>query len=278
MRTVILLDEVQYSPDWALGMKMLYDRSIGAMVIASGPSAMELMSEGDLSRRAAVLNAAPLDLAEYVLMRSGTTPQGEVRQEVRSALLCLVNAGQCHSGLRRTRHDLEAFAAGMGPNERDRFVRYGSMPCSMDAAEEPHGHESSIRILEKVIGHDLPRMGRFDLEALDKAWALLALLSRSGKLGYEMLSQILLMSTVTLAALFRGLRQVGVLIRVMPNRSEDGRRARTPMCAFSAQASARRSYGGQGDDHLAFRLRRVAGRRLVRQYGTPLRRTSIAGC
>jgi predicted AAA+ superfamily ATPase len=236
MKTVILLDEVQYSPDWALDMKILYDRSIRVMVIASGSSAMELMSEGDLSRRASVLNVAPLDLAEYALLRRGTSLQEEVREELRSALLHSADAGQCFSQLGKIRHHLESFIAEMGPNERDRFIRYGSMPCSIDAAEESRGHAASIRILEKVIGHDLPRMGRFDLQTLDKTWALLMLLSRSGRLSYDKLSQMLMMSKVTLAALLQSLRQVGVLTRVMPHGSEYGRQARTPMYTFSTPA------------------------------------------
>jgi predicted AAA+ superfamily ATPase len=233
-RTVILLDEVQYSPGWSLDLKILYDRSVRVMVIASGSSALDMSMEGDLSRRASAVDVAPLDLVEYAYLRNGLALEPEARRKLIAALVDSSDATECYSRLGEAKGQLDRFIASLGPNERDRYLRYGSMPCSINAVEESSGHMSSIRILERVINYDLPRLGRFDVATLDKTWALLTLLSQSGRLSYEKLSGALAMSKITLAAVLQGLRQAGVLVRVMPFGSEYGRQVRTPTYSFAS--------------------------------------------
>ena len=63
---VLLLDEVQYLPDWALGLKVIYDRCPNIFILATGPSALSLQTNPDVARRADVVKIHPLSLGDFV--------------------------------------------------------------------------------------------------------------------------------------------------------------------------------------------------------------------
>jgi len=64
----LLLDEVNHDPNWALTLKVIYDKYPNIFIIATGSSALELEKEtsADLARRAKKEYLFPLNFIEYL--------------------------------------------------------------------------------------------------------------------------------------------------------------------------------------------------------------------
>ena len=65
----IFLDEVQYISDWALAVKIIFDRSPNVFIVCTGSSAIQLQTNADVARRSLKIFIYPLCFTEYAAMR-----------------------------------------------------------------------------------------------------------------------------------------------------------------------------------------------------------------
>lgn len=56
---VVMLDEVQYDPEWSLALKVMYDRYPDVLVVVTGSSALQLREQGELARRGRFIDLPP---------------------------------------------------------------------------------------------------------------------------------------------------------------------------------------------------------------------------
>lgn len=101
------------------------------------------------------------------------------------------------------------------PGDFDSFLRYGSLPCSLELREEEVYEQVGV-IIEKVVRDDLPTIKNLSKTVIDKAWNLLTYLSESEKVNYKKMMERLGIAKATLKELLDVLLKSGLIVAIKP--------------------------------------------------------------
>ncbi|CAD5243266.1 ATP-binding protein [Thermococcus camini] len=218
-RPVLLLDEVQYDPNWDLTLKVLHDRR-KALVIATGSSALKLKESPDLARRAIHVEVKPLSFIEYFHLI------GEDIEPVGLDALFEFDVDGLERALSRTVH----FA-----KTAEKYLELGSLPLSLEL-DGREAYESLFSLVERIVYRDLPEFRNFDASTLDSALRLLTIIAgpKAERFSYEKLSKALGISKSTVMELVRAFIASGLLIEIPSIGSLSKKIRRSPKLKFSA--------------------------------------------
>ncbi|NJE30260.1 ATP-binding protein [Thermococcus sp. 18S1] len=218
-RPVLLLDEVQYDPDWDLTLKVLHDRR-KALVIATGSSALKLKESPDLARRAVHVEVKPLSFIEYLHLTGEDVGPVGLDTLFEFDVDRLERALSTGSRFAKTAED---------------YLTLGSLPLTLEL-EERTAYESLFSLVERIVYRDLPEFRNFDSSTLDSALRLLTIIAspKGERFSYERLSKTLGISKSTVMELVRAFVASGLLIEISPVGGLSKKIRRSSKLKFSA--------------------------------------------
>ena len=216
----LLLDEVHYDEKWPFVLKMIYDTAPKVFVVATGSSALSLMSTADLARRATVEELFPLNFSEYLMLE-----KGEIKSysKLRSFVLDLIFNPSLIDNLRNDeeiRKEYSSFVVLADEIRVRRFLKYGGFPFS------PFYDERDIvlrvkSVLDKIIEEDIRKLGNFKSETLEKLWRFLILITSSPEISIHSLSNQIGLSKTVVSQVLRVLENSSLLFSLKPLGGEE---------------------------------------------------------
>lgn len=216
----LLLDEVHYDEKWPFVLKMIYDTAPKVFVVATGSSALSLMSTADLARRATVEELFPLNFSEYLMLE-----KGEIKSysKLRSFVLDLIFNPSLIDNLRHDeeiRKEYSSFVVLADEIRVRRFLKYGGFPFS------PFYDERDIvlrvkSVLDKIIEEDIRKLGNFKSETLEKLWRFLILITSSPEISIHSLSNQIGLSKTVVSQILRVLENSSLLFSLKPLGGEE---------------------------------------------------------
>jgi len=229
----LLLDEVQQDPDWALALKVLFDRSRRVFVLATGSSTLALTSTADIARRATQISLEPLTFIEYLRLEQGYEVPAPRARELFDAFFKARTARASYELLLPFRDEVAEWSSRGRDQRSIPYMRTGTLPSAIGLS--PQEAFSLINgTLEKVIDQDLAAVRRFERSTLVKAHQLLTALAVADRISHEALCTNLGMNNRTLIELLESIEAAGIIQRVRPFGSETARLRKTPKYKFVA--------------------------------------------
>lgn len=221
-KILLLIDEIQYDPNWALFLKLVYDENVNnknLLVIATGSSALFLNTQNqDLVRRSLTVRILPATFREFLHLHKGINISQQISTRLIRYLFFSKNAKHLYQSIQTLRpkilHELKKI-----PNFTATFKEYlqrGSLPFS---ATLPNGLAlDKIRemVLINIVQKDILRVGRFEASVLAKIPDLLFLLANSDEITTGNLAQTLNLSQGTINKILDTLQKTELLIELPP--------------------------------------------------------------
>jgi hypothetical protein len=235
----IFIDEAQYDSKWASVLKSVYDRSKKVFVICSGSSAVSLQTNPDVIRRAIFEKLYPASFGEFLMIKGVKISIGDLRQNIKEALFMSESAKEVHERLREYSQPVFSFWSQADRYNIDEYLKIGTLPFAIRIKDEARVYQTIILLLDKVINQDVQSLGRFDSKTVGHIKRVLFLLAESEVLSIQNLARTLETSITTISNIFEILEQAEILIRVMPQGSND-KKVRKPS-KYQFMSSAMRS-------------------------------------
>ena len=211
---VLLFDEVQYMPDWALGLKTVFDRCRQVFILATGSSALALQTNPDVARRVDVAKAHPLCLGDFVSLKrvyEHEEPRllGEdLSQNLRGTIFKSTDISQLAAELKKLRPAVNRYWQGLNRSHLlHQYRQYGSLPYTLTAASESEMAERVNRTLDTIILKDIAGGSRSSGRTLAMMPKLLVLLAHAEKRGLAVLAKILGVSLETVQGMINQLEK-----------------------------------------------------------------------
>jgi predicted AAA+ superfamily ATPase len=227
---VLFLDEVHYDSDWSVGLKVIYDKMPGLAVIASGSSALQMTSAGDLSRRGRQLLIGPLGLREYTAFSGGGEPSASILDK--TMLFGQSDAASAYRLLQSARSTYKRISRSMISN----YLVRGSLPIGLRGIPLKEVMAAHRRIMEKVVFRDLPAIYGFDNDTCIRLSQMLYLLAGSDRISYEKIGRTVGLSKRSVNLGIVGLVAAGILLAVPVSENAYASRRATPRYKFAAPA------------------------------------------
>ena len=179
--TFLFIDEIQADKQWAVTLKMIYDKTSRVFMLCSGSSATHLQMNADVAgRRAAIKKMYPMSFAEYQqLSRHQPRLDQALRHKLIKGLYYAKNADDAHRQLQTVASDVNQQWTLYDRKGLLTYLQTGSLPLAL------HGNERDIyealrRMVDKIIDTDLRSLKHFDNSSLATMKRLLFILAESG--------------------------------------------------------------------------------------------------
>lgn len=222
-KTLILIDEVQYDPQWALFLKLLFDKIKGhknVFIIVTGSSALLMNSKNiDLVRRSTKERIYPLTFIDYLVLKHKIFPISGLSDSIKQAIFYSEEAEDVFGKLSALKNDVLKFWSEIpeGKNISNQFFESGSFPFSMNIENRVLAMERiRTMVISNIIEKDIMPLQEFKSETLAKLSNLLYLLASSDEIKAESLSNTLKMNSRTLSNALEALMRAEILFEVQP--------------------------------------------------------------
>jgi len=222
-KVLLLIDEIQYDPQWSLFLKLFFDKTkswSNVIVFATGSSAIFLNQKNqDLVRRTVTERVLPEKFNEYLLLHKDIFPQTGLSAQLKEIIFHSQSAQKAFSSLQIIKpHIVEKLASvsDLEARKKDYFLR-GSFPFSAEIDTRPQAMERiKNMVLINIVQKDLILSGDFDAETLVKVPDLLFLLANSDEISVGKLAQVLNISPGTLNKVLDSLVKAEILFELKP--------------------------------------------------------------
>lgn len=232
----IFLDEVQYEENWGLVLKSLYDRTNKIFIFCTGSSALSLQTNPDISRRVVFEKLYPMSFTEYILIKERKTPITGLGTLIREALLNSETAEKLYLSLQKLQGSVHSYWGSIDRLEIDKYLKYGTLPFTLQYNQEPLIYEQIERTLTNIITKDIPQLGKFDQTTISRMTQILYTIASSDITSLQSLTKNLGMSITTLAEILDVFEKSEVLLRVYPDGSLFGQVKKPSKYLFLAPA------------------------------------------
>lgn len=232
----IFIDEVQYEKNWGLVLKSLYDRTNKVFIFCTGSSALSLQTNPDISRRVVFEKLYPMSFTEYILIKERKTPITGLGNLIREALLNSEAAEQLYLSLQKLQSSVHSYWGNIDRLEIDKYLKYGTLPFTLQYNQEPLIYEQIERTLTNIITKDIPQLGKFDQTTINRMTQILYTIASSDITSLQSLTKDLGISITTLAEILDVFEKSEVLLRVYPDGSLFGQVKKPSKYLFLAPA------------------------------------------
>lgn len=232
----IFIDEIQYEENWALILKSLYDRTKKVFIFCTGSSALSIQSNPDISRRVVFEKLYPMSFTEYMMIKKRKTPIAGLGSDLREAILNSETAEKLYLSLQKSHRSVNAYWSNIDRLEIDKYLRYGTLPFTLQYNQEPLIYEQIERTLTNIITKDIPQLGKFDQTTISRMTQILYTIASSDITSLQSLTKNLGMSITTLAEILEVFEKSEVLLRVYPDGSLFGQVKKPSKYLFLAPA------------------------------------------
>lgn len=176
---LFFIDEVQYSPDWDLQIKVISDSVPNAVLLVSGSSAVQMDISADLARRATVHVVHPISLLEQLTLPRRSVIDQDALDEYSSCLFESRGPEELESNYRDASKPLVKMlreAGGYDPGTLEGFLLEGGMPWIPTVEKN---RRRMYDIVERIVEKDLPKIGEHDPHTLRAVPRILSLIAPS---------------------------------------------------------------------------------------------------
>ena len=219
----IFMDEVQYLDNWALGLKVIFDRAPKAFIVCTGSSAIDLQSSPDVARRSLTIPVRPLDFTEYASFKShyenrpGPQPPSGLSGELRRCLLESRNYQNVFSGLSSLSGRVEEYwqAAGGSVDLVD-YLHFGNLPFVFQIKDPAARWRAVNSLLDESLAKDVGRLAKRSDAVTEAFPMLLRLLAESDVISLHRISKITGFNKRTVVGMLGALCDTEILNPVKP--------------------------------------------------------------
>lgn len=211
---ILLIDEVQYDPKWAITLKVLWDKSKKICILCSGSSAVSLQTNPDVIRRAVFEKLYPVSFTEFLMIKHSIYPTPKLKKEIKEALYNTNSAKKAYELLKMLEPKVVSFWSQVERVEVKKYLEIGTLPFAIRHPNPTQVYESINFLLDKIISQDIQSMSKFDSETLGQIKRLLYIIAGGDTLSINKLTQLLPLNYITIANIFDVLEKAELLIRV----------------------------------------------------------------
>lgn len=219
----LFLDEVQYLDDWALGLKIIFDKSPNIFIVCTGSSALDLQINQDVARRSVSLPVHPLSFNEYLSFDNHFNHCGHplvddaLKIRLRSALLESQDADQVFSGISDLQTKLDNYWRQIKkPQIIEDYICYGTLPYVVA--------ENELWFRMKMVEDSLGKSLQKDIVQFEQRYAtghtafynLLRLLAESDVISLDNLATLLHLNKRTVANMLKILGVTEIIVPIAP--------------------------------------------------------------
>lgn len=235
--TFIFLDEVQYDKTWAITIKTLYDRTTNVFFLCTGSSALSINTNPDIARRIAITKIYPLTFTEYEMIKNRRFPIQYLASSIREAIFSSNTAEEVYNKLSELSKNVETYWRGL--NEQDdvtKYLKFGSLPSALSVGHEPLIYSQINQTLNSVLNRDVPELGTFDKQTIDKLSQILYVVSSYEATSFNKISQMVGLDYRVVSSIFDALEKTELLIRVNPQGAHESQSTKPSKYHFTSPA------------------------------------------
>lgn len=213
--TFILVDEVQSDPKWAAVLKSLNERAAKVFLICSGSSAVHIQASADVSgRRAAIERLYPMNFCEFEMVQYGRYPDKGLKESLHRAVYDSSNAKEVYKSLKELEVRVDRYWSQIDRRHWRYYLAAGSLPFALVEKSYADVHDAVLSSVDKVVTKDIQQLGRFSTDTIPAIKRLLFILAESDAISNHKLSDLLGVTTITIANILDVLVQAELLIKV----------------------------------------------------------------
>jgi predicted AAA+ superfamily ATPase len=204
-KVVLLFDEIQYIENWALMLKIIYDRFKNSFIIATGSSSLLIRSTVDLSTRWHVESLYPLSFTEFIMIKSwlkseggrAIFPEKGLSVEIKNALFFSESAKDVSAKLGRIENKIQEYFIKIDEfiktqewkNYLNEYIFYHNIPRLLMIDEKNTILNRAFDFLHRVLYQDLREF--YEENEIGKIKRLLIFLAFSDEINKEKISKSL---------------------------------------------------------------------------------------
>ena len=301
----LFLDEVHFSPDWSLALKILIDNSSNLYAVCTGSSALSLQTNTDIVRRADIIKVNPLSFTEFIAIRqmskqpdASTLPllDTTLSLTIKEALFESVNVEQAYERLESMQPAIQGYWSQISQQSTaiNEYLQYGTLPFTLNlkdyqspptakspkvtqASFEYFVYERIAQTLDTIVVKDILPLNRFSGHVLDAFPKLIAALTYADAKSLNRLSKELQLSVGTIQNMLSTLCQNEIIMEVRPRGFSFGHVRKNHKYLFTSPAIRATSAHdlGQSFDHNSTDYHQFRGRLLEDLVGSYLKRLFI---
>lgn len=255
----IYFDEVQYMSDWALAVKVIFDRAPNVFIICTGSSAIQLQTNADIARRSLKIFIHPLCFTEYAQIRQSLEKQKIIHPEpnlsanIEAALFASDSHLEVLSRLEAVKAQTAKYWQQIArSNYIDDFMEFGTLPFTLSEALEFNKRQKIDSLLHESLSGDIDAINQFEVTTKNLFPRLLSLLAGSNTTSIGKLASHLELNQRTIVAMVNALEQTDIIHTVRPRGSayKQVRQANKYLFTSPAIRAALSLSGGQRSDSL----------------------------
>ena len=240
---IFLLDEVQYLSNWALGLKVLFDRCPRVFILSTGSSAIALQTNPDVARRVDIVKIHPLSFPDFVNLKQAYStglsklPPNELKENLQDALLKSTSAQQSMARLEDLRPFVRKYWQNLNRSQLlNQYRQYGTLPYVLSLANEAEQSHRVNQTLNTILLKDLAVDSRSSAQTLANMPKLLLMLAHAEKRGLASLAKMLGLSLTTVQDMIYQLEQAEIIQAVKPWGAKSGHLTKPYRYLFSSPA------------------------------------------
>jgi predicted AAA+ superfamily ATPase len=211
---LIVLDEIQIDPKWAVTLKSLFEKTSNVFFCCSGSSALILQTTTDLARRAVIEKMPPISFVEYEMIKNNVYPAKGLEKSIFQAIYFSEDSKAVYDSLLNFQAEVNQYWSKVNRTDVRPYLSYGSLPFAFIMPNETAVYDSISLLLDKIIKIDLPTLGKFDNETLNVVKRILFVLADNDVTSLHALEEKFKVNRSTLTGILDALEKAELLIKV----------------------------------------------------------------
>lgn len=212
--TLIFFDEVQADPNWAISLKILFDKTSNVFFCCSGSSAVTLQTTTNLARRAIFERMPPLSFVEYEMIKNDQSFKIDLRDKISKAIYFSDTADDVYTKLNEIQGSVNDLWSKIDRHDIKTYLSYGSLPFSLTMPSEVAVYDAISLLLDKIIKQDLPTLGNFDQKTLSAVKRILFAIADNDTSSLKVLEERFAINRLTISSIFEALEKAELLIKI----------------------------------------------------------------
>jgi predicted AAA+ superfamily ATPase len=221
----LLLDEVNHDPNWALTLKVIYDKYPNIFIIATGSSALELEKEtnADLARRAKKEYLFPLNFIEYLKILKKIDKYYKTKILKEKILDLLKDDSLIPKFTREFFNNNEIIEIykkiKLYSYEIEDFLKFGGFPFT--ALYKKDSEDLLLETIKKIAYLDIPTINNVKSSSIEDTIKIINYLAGAEKTSIENISNDLNISKENVRHILEYLKMSSLIFSVKPLGSEE---------------------------------------------------------
>ncbi len=210
---LIFLDEVQCDPQWAVALKILFEKVSKVFFCCTGSAAVILQTTPNLARRALFEKMTPLCFTEYEMIKNNIAPPA-INEKIKQAIYFSKDAQEVYDNLLSLQSKVHQYWTSINRKDMRSCLSCGTLPFSFMMPNETFVYDSISLLLDKIIKVDLPMLGHFDMNTLGVVKRILYAIAENDTTSLSDLEERFAVNRLTISNIFEALEKAELLIKI----------------------------------------------------------------